>query len=463
MNKINLTETDKIKNIHFIGIGGISMSGLSEILFNLNYNISGSDLNESSLTKKLSEKGIKFFHGHSAENVVNADLVVYTAAVKSDNPEYVYAKKNNIPVLERSDLLGQIMKKYTYSINISGTHGKTTTTSMVSKIMLEAEKNPTIHLGGELEGIGNVYIGGQEYFITEACEYVNSFLKFFPYIGVILNIEEDHLDYFKDIDDIINSFIKFSQLIPKEGYLILCEDDENCRKLKNHVQCNIVTYGIESENATWKATNIKYDELGFPSYTLLKDNEIVTQIDLKVMGIHNVKNSLSAIAVSQIFGIDYKVIKKAFTTFSGPKRRFEVKGIVKDTKVIDDYAHHPTEIISTLNAIKKGNYNKVWCIFQPHTFTRTIELFDEFSNSFKYADHVIVTDIYAAREKDTGIIHSSELAEKISSISSNAIYMNNFNTITNYLYNNISKGDLVITFGAGDVYKIGENLLEYKK
>jgi UDP-N-acetylmuramate--alanine ligase len=462
VHKFNLEEHNNIKNVHFIGIGGISMSGLSEILYSLGYNISGSDLKESSITEKLTQKGIKVYKGHSAENVKNIDLIVYTAAVKSDNPEYVYAKKNYIPVLERSDLLGQIMKKYNYSINISGTHGKTTTSSIISKIMLEAKKNPTIHLGGELEGVGNTYLGGTEFFITEACEYVNSFLKFHPFIGIILNIEEDHLDYFKDLDDIINSFIKFSKLIPKDGYIILCEDNINCRKLKEYVNCNIITYGIESENAQWKAKDITYNELGFPSYTLVKDNKEITKIDLNIMGLHNVNNSLAAIASCDIFNISLDIIKSAFSKFFGPKRRFEVKGLIKDVKVIDDYAHHPTEIKATLSAVKNGNYDKIWCVFQPHTYTRTIELFDEFSKTFHDADKVIVADIYAAREKDTGIIHSSDLAEKINSESSNSIYMNSFESISNYLYENIEKGDIVITFGAGDIYKVGEMLLDKK-
>ena len=463
LEQINLLDSNNIKNVHFVGIGGISMSGLAEILKSLGYNISGSDIKSSNMTKKLEEDGIKIHIGHSGENIQNCDLVVYTAAVNENNPELVKARQLGITTIERAILLGEIMKKYPFSFAISGTHGKTTTTSMISMIMLQANLNPTIHIGGELDAIGgNTRIGGNKYFITEACEYVESFLKLHPYLAVILNIEEDHLDYFKDLNHIKQSFLKFMNLVPKEGFIVANIDDHNITSLLSQLSCNIVTYGIKSENADWTVHNIEYDASGCASYDLIRGGETVTRIRLKVPGNHNIINSLAAAVACQTLGCEIDDIAAGLEAFSGTHRRFEVKGIVDDIKVVDDYAHHPSEIKVTLKAAKNANHSKIWCVFQPHTYTRTKLLLNDFSEAFFDADKVIVTDIYSAREIDTGEIHSNVLTKEINAKSNNAIYKPDFAAIVEYLKENVSPGDLVLTMGAGDVYKIGEMFLKEK-
>lgn len=461
MTERNLLDSPQIKYIHFIGIGGISMSGLAEILLNQGYKISGSDIKNSNITERLSKLGAEILLGHSVENIKHPDLVVYTAAVKQDNPELARARELGIVTIERSEMLGQIMKKYKYNINVTGTHGKTTTTSMVTMIMTEAELNPTVHIGGELTAIGgNTKIGGNEYFIAEACEYVESFLKFYPYLAIILNIEADHLDYFKDIEHIKESFLKYTSLIPKEGYVVACIDDANTASILDKIHCNKITYGIKAENAQWSAGNISFDEKGCASFTLIKNNETVAEIKLNVTGIHNVNNAIAASAACYTLGCSTDSIRKGLFNFTGTHRRFETKGVKKGIKVVDDYAHHPSEITATLKAAKNVDHNKIWCVFQPHTYTRTKALLSDFAGAFHDADTVIVTDIYAAREVDKGEIHSSTLAEKIKENSSNALYIPDFKQIAEYLKNNASPGDLILTMGAGDIYKAGEIVLD---
>lgn len=461
MAEQNLLDSPQIKYIHFVGIGGISMSGLAEILLNQGYKISGSDIKTSNITERLSKLGIEIFSGHCEENIKNPDMVVYTAAVKQDNPELLRARELGIVTIERADLLGQIMKKYRYNINVSGTHGKTTTTSMITMIMTEAGLNPTVHIGGELTAIGgNTRIGGNEYFVAEACEYVESFLKFHPYLAVILNIEEDHLDYFRDIEHIKESFLKYTSLIPKEGYVVACIDDANTASILDKIHCNKITYGIKSENAQWSARKISFDEKGSASFTLVKNNEVVTEIKLSVTGIHNVNNAVAASAACYTLGCSPESIRNGLFKFTGTHRRFEIKGIKRDIKVVDDYAHHPSEITATLKAAKNIDHNKIWCVFQPHTYTRTKALLSDFAHAFHDADTVIVSDIYAAREVDKGEIHSSILAEKIKGNGSNALYIPDFNKIAEYLKDNTSPGDLILTMGAGDIYKVGEIVLD---
>ncbi len=464
MKGFTLFESLDIKKVHFVGIGGSSMSGLAEILLSQHYDISGSDIKASNSTIKLENLGAKISVPHNEKNVIGADLLIYTVAVKETNPELIKAKELGIPIMDRAALLGQIMKKYPKSVAISGTHGKTTTTSMVTMIMLEARLNPTVHIGGELESIGgNTKIGGNNYFITEACEYYESFLKFFPYMAVILNIELDHVDYFKNIEHIKDTFYKFASLVPRDGYVVACVDDINTKELIKKLDCNIITYGIESEIADWKATDIVYDNLGCASFTLLKDNEKLAEIRLSVPGSHNVSNSLAAISACYQLGCSIDSIKKGLLDFGGTHRRFETKGIENDIRVIDDYAHHPTEVKATLKAAKNCGHSKIWCVFQPHTYTRTKSLLNDFANSFKDADTVIISDIYSAREVDTGEIHASKLADIIKLKGENAIYINGFDSIVEHLEKNASPGDLIITMGAGDIYKVGEMFLKNKK
>lgn len=446
-------------HIHFIGIGGISMSGLAEILLTKGYTVSGSDMQDSPILHKLSKDGAHIYIGHDKSHIAGADLVVYTAAVHDDNPEIIEAKLQNIPLMDRATLLGQIMQSFRFSIGVAGTHGKTTTTSMLSIIMQDAKLDPTILVGGELDAIGgNVRTGNSSYFITEACEYVESFLKFYPYMGLILNIDQDHLDYFRDLDHIYSAFFKFAKLIPSSGYLIGCNDDPRVSKLLTEMDCNTITYGIDNAS-NWMASNIQYDKQGHPSFNASYNGQDMGRFNLNVPGSHNVYNALAACAAAYAMGISPDISREALKLYTGTHRRFETKGEVGGITVIDDYAHHPTEISATLSTIEKIPHGDVWYIFQPHTYTRTKKLFDRFIDTLKGVDNLIITDIYAAREQDTGEIHSKDLVEAINKNGGHAIYISSFSDIEDYVKSHAKAGDMVITIGAGSVYKIGEEIL----
>ena len=447
--------------IYFIGIGGISMSGLAEILLAEDFVVSGSDRAPSDLTHMLEERGVKVFYGQREENISgDIDLVVYTAAIKSDNPELIAAKRRNIPTLTRAELLGQMMKNYKTPIAVSGTHGKTTTTSMISQILLNAEADPTLSIGGIYRPIGgNIRVGTSELFVTEACEYTNSFLSFFPKIGIILNIEEDHLDFFKDLSDIRNSFHRFAELLPEDGTLIINGGIDRCEELTAGLPCRVITYGLDS-GLDYTATRITYDESGFPSFYVHKKGSDDRNFSLRVHGEHNILNALAAIALADLLNLSDEVIRAGLLAFVGTDRRFEYKGQVNGVNIIDDYAHHPTEIRATLNAALQYPHRRLWCVFQPHTYTRTKAFLAEFAAALSLADEIVLADIYAAREKDTLGISSETLQEKIRSLGHPCQYFPTFEAIENYLLKNCTKDDLLITMGAGDVVKIGENLLK---
>lgn len=451
---------EKPIHIHFIGIGGISMSGLAEILLAAGFTISGSDSKRSDLTDILEQKGAFIKYGQRAENITSdIDLVVYTSAIHPDNPEYMEMQKKNIPSLSRAQLLGQMMKNYKNSIAISGTHGKTTTTSMISEILLQAKTNPTLSIGGILKAINSNYlVGGTEYFVTEACEYTNSFLSFYPTIGIILNIEEDHLDFFKDLADIRNSFRKFSELLPKEGTLIIHGDIEQVHEITDGLSCNVVTFGHD-ESSLYYPTDITYNTFGCAGFICHGPNGYTLPVTLGVPGEHNIYNALSAIALAKTLDITDSDIQTALTGFKGPGRRFEHKGDIGGVTVIDDYAHHPTEITATLSAAKNYPHKTTWCVFQPHTYTRTKSFLKEFAQALTLADKVVLADIYAARETDTLGISSETLQKEIKSLGKECFYFPSFDEIENFLLENCTCGDLLITMGAGDVHKIGENLL----
>ncbi len=464
MCDFNLNSIDKEKSVFFIGIGGISMSALAHILKNDGFSVAGSDFKESETVIELRENGIPVFIGHNGDNVIGAGLVVYTAAIKQDNPELVRAKELGIHTIERAVLLGAMMKNYTFPVAISGTHGKTTATSMLSHVLCESEKDPTILVGGVLPLIGgNMRDGGKDYFVTEACEYCGSFLKFFPLYSIILNIEEDHLDYFKDINDIVDCFSKFVAKTPKDGAVIANFDDEEVIKATKNNPAKTVSYGIQNKNADWVAENIVFDNMGFPEFDVLFSKEHFLHIKLCVPGLHNVSNSLAVIAVAHLLGIEKDGIKSGLLSFKGTNRRFEYKGSVNGAKVYDDYAHHPTEIKATLSAAKATGAKKVRCVFQPHTYTRSYSLKDDFAESFYDCDDLIITDIYAARERDTGIISSKDLEILINQKSKNAKYIKEFSDIEKYFLKNAKEGEIVMTIGAGDVYKIGENIVKSGK
>ena len=451
----------KPEHVHFIGIGGISMSGLAEILLKENFTISGSDSKPSNLTAHLESMGAKIFFPQKAENVIEGiDVVVYTAAIHEDNPEYMEVVRQGIPMLSRAELLGQLMKNYTTPIAVAGTHGKTTTTSMLSHILLEAETDPTISVGGILNAIGgNIRVGNSDVFVTEACEYTNSYHSFFPKISIILNVEEDHMDFFKDIHDIRASFHKFASILPEDGVLVINKNIEGLDTIIDGLNCKVVTYS-ECQDADYTAANISFDESGNASFDLIKYGENIGRIKLSVAGMHNVSNALSTIAVADFMNIPLEKAQAGIASFVGTVRRFEYKGERNGFTIIDDYAHHPTEIKATLTSAQNYPHRDIWCIFQPHTYTRTKAFFHEFAEALSLADHVILADIYAARETDTLGMSSEALAEEIKKLGVDAYYLPSFEAIENFVLEKVIHGDVLITMGAGDVVNIGESLLK---
>lgn len=448
------------QHVHFIGIGGISMSGLAEILLKENFIVSGSDTKPSALTEHLVSLGATVFYPQKASNVITGiDVVVYTAAIHEDNEEFAEVKRQGIPMLTRAQFLGQLMKNYKTPIAVSGTHGKTTTTSMLSHILLQADEDPTISVGGILKAIGgNIRVGHSDVFLTEACEYTNSFLDFFPKISIILNVEEDHMDFFKDIDDIRSSFHRFAKLLPQDGALILNKNIDKLEAITDGLDCKILTYS-ESQNADYSATNITFDGLGNASFDLVKYGVPSGRITLSVAGNHNVSNALSAIAAADLLGISPEDVQKGLLSFSGTDRRFQYKGERNGVTIIDDYAHHPTEIKATLTSAQNYPHRELWCVFQPHTYTRTKAFFHEFAEALSLADHVILADIYAARETDTLGMSSEALAEEIKHLGTDAYYLSSFEAIENFVLEKCIHGDMLITMGAGDVVNIGDSLL----
>ncbi|WP_077865873.1 UDP-N-acetylmuramate--L-alanine ligase [Clostridium saccharobutylicum] len=450
---------DKDKKVHFIGIGGISMSGLAAVLLNSGFKVSGSDFKDSPIVEKLRSEGAEIYIGHNKDNIKNVDLVVYTAAIPSDNPELLYAKENNITLMDRAEFLGQIMKGHKYNVAISGTHGKTTCTSMLSHITLAGNLDPTILVGGELDAIGgNFRIGNSEYFLTEACEYKRSFLKFFPYVGIILNIDADHLDCYKDIDEIADTFSKFSNLIPKDGYLVGYGDDVRVKKVLSNADCNTLSYGL-GENVDVTAKNIMFNKNGCATFDVYKHDKKLFNLTLNVPGEHNILNALASVCVSLIFNISSEDIIEGLSKCKGAHKRFEYKGEKNGVTVIDDYAHHPTEIKATLSTAKKIHHNKTYCIFQPHTYTRTKSLFDEFTHCFTDTDELILMDIYAAREKDTGLVSSDELGDAIRATGVKCTNVHSHDEALEYVKSKLQDGDLLLTVGAGDVVIVGEKYL----
>ncbi|MGN0317189.1 MAG: UDP-N-acetylmuramate--L-alanine ligase [Lachnospira sp.] len=449
-------------HVHFIGIGGISMSGLARILLDKGFAISGSDAKESDLTKELSAAGCRISYPQSAGNITqDIDLIVYTAAIHPDNPEFIAALESGKPMMSRADLLGQIMLNYKNVINVAGTHGKTTTTSMVSEILLASDSDPTITVGGILNSIGgNTKIGKSDIFVAEACEYTNSFLSFNPTINIILNVKADHLDFFKDLDDIRHSFKLFTERLPDNGTLIINSDIEDYGYFYSDKNCEVITFGSDPAKSNYSASNITYNESGFPTYTLVKNGVETEVIELSVPGLHNVYNSIAAIIAAEKLSINMDAIKAGLKHYTGTNRRFEKKGVFNGVTVIDDYAHHPDEIRATLNCASRCSHNNIWCVFQPHTYTRTKSLMDDFAEALTLADKVVLAKIYAARETDTLGISSQTLCDKIKALGKECYYLETFEDIEKLLQKNCINGDLLITMGAGDVYKIGEDLLK---
>ncbi|MBQ9513183.1 MAG: UDP-N-acetylmuramate--L-alanine ligase [Lachnospiraceae bacterium] len=453
-------------HFYFIGIGGISMSGLAHILLDRGFSISGSDKKASEQTDVLSSLGASVFIGQAEENLEKAkelhgpvQAVIYTAAVKDDNEELLRARTEGIPCLTRATLLGQLMKEYNVSVAVSGTHGKTTTTSMLSQILLEGDTDPTLSIGGVFPPIhGNIRVGHSDTFVTEACEYTNSFLEFFPTIGIVLDIDADHLDFFKDLDDIRHSFRQFCALLPNDGTLIINADIEDVSYFTKGLSCNIITYGA-ADTCDYYPSDITFDDKGNPSYVLHRPDNTTQEIKLQVPGMHNVFNSVAACVAADLLQVERDIIARALSAFSGTHRRFEFKGDLHGVTIVDDYAHHPTEITATLTAAAKVPHNKIYTVFQPHTYTRTKALFDEFATALSLSDVVVLADIYAARETDTLGVSSKTLCDKMVLDGCDCHYFPTFDEIEKFLLKNCTKGDLLITMGAGDVVKIGDSLL----
>lgn len=461
-----MLDLTKYKHVHCVGIGGVGLSAVAEVLLSKGYTISGSDMKENEHTDRLKADGAHIYIGHSAEQVDGADLVVYSAAVSHENPELAAAAARGIPIASRAEVLGLLMRGHAKSIAIAGTHGKTTTTSMVSLILEHSHLSPTILIGGSLSEFGgNVKVGSGDYFVTEACEYMDNFLSLAPRIEIILNIDSDHLDYFKDIDHIVRSFEKFAALVPNDGTVIAYSANPFVNTIIKDLPCNVITFGF-NEKCDYYAKNIIFNTLGMPSFDLCADGAVLRHLQLSVPGEHNIANALAAAACCHTMGVELSTIAETLEAFTGTDRRFDVIGTTKSgVCVVDDYAHHPTEIRATLKASGNIPHNKIWCLFQPHTYTRTLALFDQFADAFNDADKVILTDIYAAREKNIYKVSSKELAAEIKRThpSKEVYYIAGFNEIASFVTDNAEKGDLVITMGAGDIYKVAELLMDKDK
>lgn len=449
----------KDKRIHMIGIGGISMSGIAMMLVNLGAIVTGSDQSESKITTQLQENGINVFIGSNPELIDNCDIVVYTAAIQGNDLELKRAKELHKECYERAYFLGRLMTNYNNRICISGTHGKSTTTGLVSAIFLNAKKDPTIQIGAIIPLLNKNYrIGSNEYLIMEACEYVDSFLHFLPTCEVITNIDDDHLDYFKNLDNIKKSFKAYTELIPDNGFLVINNDDENSKCLLE-TNKRVITYGINNES-NYMAKNIDFNDLGYARYDLYFNNTYLVNIELNIPGIHNVYNSLAAFAVSKEYILDIDTIKLGIKEYKGVERRFQTVGKYKSVLVIDDYAHHPTELITTLKSSKNIKCNQTWAVFQSHTYSRTKEHLDEFASILSQFDNIVIAPIYPARETNIFNISESMLVDKIKEINKNVIYIDSFSKIVNYLKENVKDNDVVITIGAGPINKVALELIK---
>ena len=452
----------KVKRIHFVGIGGIGMSGIAEVLLNLGYGISGSDAQVNDTTLRLERLGAQVAQGHAAENVRNADVVVTSTAVKKDNPEVVEAQRKNIPVIPRAEMLAELLKMK-FSVAVSGSHGKTTTTSMVSTILAEGGLDPTMVIGGKLASIGsNARLGGGDIIVAEADESDGSFLKLSPAIAVITNIDREHLDYYPGIEEIKEAFLKFANIVPFYGCTVMCSDNEHVREIAPSVKRRVITYGIDHP-ADYTGGNIRFAEAK-TVYQLSYKGENLGDTELVVPGLFNVYNSMAATAVGRELGLDMAVIRKGLLAFGGVQRRLEVKGKVGGITVVDDYGHHPTEILATLVAARQMWKGRLVVVFQPHRFTRTQALFDEFTRAFGDADVLVLNDIYPASESPIPGINSAALWAAIKEGGHRQVeYIGQPQNTVDYLMKTVGPGDTVLTLGAGSVYKIGEALLEQMK
>lgn len=455
-----------IKSIHFIGIGGVSMSGIAQLLKFHEFDVSGSDRDDSDTLDELRGLGIKIYIGQKKENIDNPDLIIYTDAILPDNEELIAAQESGAPCVSRGVFLGALMRNYKYSIGVSGSHGKSSTTSMISKILVNSKVDPSILLGGRLDEInGNVHCGKSDYLLTEACEFKANILNYYPSMAIILNIDEDHLDFYKDINHIVSTFIGYMKNLDENSKAIINIDDPNCLPLLDHIKGEILSFGVENEEAVYNITNVSFDEIGHPSFDIISSrNGFGTQhIELNIIGRYNLYNATAAIIAAFESGIDLETIKSSLLVYKNLHRRMEIIGEYNDAVVMTDYGHHPVEIKATLSALSEHLNKKLICVFQPHTYSRTKHLLDDFANSFYDCDEVIVTEIFAAREKFDPTIHSVDLVEKLRANKVNAIYLKTFEEAKEYLQNKLDGDDLVLTTGCGNPDVLARMLVEEEK
>jgi UDP-N-acetylmuramate--alanine ligase len=451
-----------VKRIHFIGIGGIGMSGIAEVLSNLGFEVSGSDIKRSKNTDRLEQiYGVRIFEGHQAENIGDAQVVVYSSAVKEDNPEMIAAKEKGIPVIPRAEMLAELMVLKPYSVAVSGTHGKTSTTSMVATILSYAGIDPTAVVGGVVEMLGsNARLGSSEWFVTEADESDRSFLMLYPTIAVVTNIDKEHMESYKGMDDVVQCFTDFVNKVPFFGAAVICLDDPNVQLIIPNIKRRRVTYGLTAQ-ADISAHNIVYNNSFGSSFTVWRGDDILGEINLPVPGKHNVYNALAAIAVALELEIPFNKIAESLSKFRNANRRFQFKGESRGIIVIDDYGHHPTEILATLSAAKSGSGGKrTVVVFQPHRYTRTQELMDEFALAFNNADILFILDIYAASEQPIEGITAEVLAENIRKYGhKNVNYIGDLDTAVDKVLPVLQEGDLLITLGAGNVTRLSDEFV----
>ena len=446
------------KHLHFIGIGGSSMSGLARFMLQKGCVVSGSDRDASHKTEALEKLGVKVCIGHSAENVHGADLVVYSAAIPESNPERAEAKKLGIPQVERAVLLGRLMSTFDQAVCVSGTHGKTTTTSMIAQIFVEAGEDPGVHIGGELDAIGGgTRVGGGNTFIAEACEYSGSFWHFYPTIAVILNIDEDHLDFYKDLDDIEASFRRFAGLVPEDGWVVGWGDDPRVRRVLSSLKCRTRTYGLEPYNEL-RAEDISYDELGRPRFTVTLYGHPLCEVELAVSGEKNLLDALAAIAVSDIAELPMSRVSETLAHFTGAHRRFDLTSVTDGVRIYQDYAHNPAEMKTAIHIAAMQPHGTLWAVWQPHTYSRTKALFNGFVETFDEADHVLITNVMGARESDPGDIKSEMFLEPLRARGKKVDVTPTFDDAEAYLRSHWHSGDLVITLGCGNIDLLNEQI-----
>ncbi len=454
--------TKKIRNIHLIGIGGAGMNGIAEILMNLGFTVTGSDMRSTPVTKRLESLGAKIFHGHAPENVASCDVVVYSSAVKEDNPEIEAARARKIPVIKRPEMLAELMRMK-YGICIAGTHGKTTTTSMVGQVLKKGNIDPTIIVGGKVADFGgSAKIGQSHFLVLEADEYDRTFLKLTPVLAVVTNIEVEHLDCYEDLDDIKSAFIEFVNKVPFFGQVILCIDDAGVQSIIPHIERRITRYGI-SRQADVRAENITFDKLQ-TSFAVNAFGKQLGTITLNVPGYHNIRNALAAITVGIEMDVDFTDIRDALAAFSTVERRFQVLGEVAGIMVVDDYAHHPTEIIMSLEGIRKGFDRRIIAVFQPHLYSRTRDFHLDFGRALLETDVLFVTGIFPARESPIEGVTGKLVSDAAQAVGHRQVtYIEDRKKLIHAVLDEVRDGDVVVTFGAGDVNKIGYELLDILK